>query len=770
MPTDKKISELPVASSLNSADVSVLVDNDTDYQYTFALLLQFLEANLSMGASISFGIVLPQNTTGNDGDVFVNTAVGTFAQKISDTWTIVYTLPAANAADGAMLYGAGLPGSSTGKNADSYINTLTGIFYQKSSGSWSQVFSMATGPQGPQGTPGTNGANGTNGNTILFGTTNPSNTSTGINGNFYINTNFYTLFGPKTAGIWGDGIPMIGTGIAAGGTAGQFLAKVDNADYNTIWEDNSFANLSGQPGDNANMATALATKQDTIGYTAENAANKSTSTSLGTSDVLYPSQNAVKVYVDSVVSGSIAGVTSFNGRTGAVVPTIGDYAALTESLTNKNLASGTNTFPTFNQNTSGNAASATVLQTGRNIQGIPFNGSADINIISGTGFVKAAGATLSYDNNTYLTTAAATSAYQPIGSYLTAITGISAGGDLTGTYPSPTITTINGITKSFYDPTSSIQTQLNGKQAAITLTTTGTSGAATLTGGTLNIPQYSSGGGSSIYSADGTLTGNRTVTLSGNTFTLSDTNPAIFFSNPSYSGSYTTSLGGWGGFGHLVLGNNGTNFIQGGTSATGGSLSFFTNCTNAFGVTPNGNLALALASSGNASFGYDLTVSGAFSVTGSTTFGNVQFGTSSGGAIITSTSAGSNAVYQKISNSGGDAYIGLSNSAGGGLLGTASAYALNIQTASARDIVFGTNNAENMRLFNSGNFVIGQHTDVSSSKFTVGGSTTQGTIPWTQMTTSQRTAISSPAESLAVYDLTLHKLYVYDGTTWQAAW
>ena len=61
-------------------------------------------------------------------------------------------------------------------------------------------------------------------------------------------------------------------------------------------------------------------------------------------------------------------------------------------------------------------------------------------------------------------------------------------GDVSNTGNSVNINTLNGITKSYYDPTSSIQTQLNGKQSALTLTTTGSSGASTLSGSTLNIP------------------------------------------------------------------------------------------------------------------------------------------------------------------------------------------------------------------------------------------------------------------------------------------
>jgi hypothetical protein len=245
--SDKKITELPIATSISTSGVSILVNNGTDYQFAFSDLLGFIGANLNLGANISFGGTLPQNTAGKNGDVFINTSAGNFAQKISGVWTVVYTLPSSSGStDGTVLYGLGVPGSGNGNNNDTYINTGTGIFYKKSAGTWSQVFSMQTGPAGPQGTPGTNGVNGTNGKTILNGTTDPSNLSTGTDGDFYINTSTLMFFGPKAGGVWPAGISLAGTdgatgpagaGVPTGGTAGQVLAKIDGTDYNDHWID-----------------------------------------------------------------------------------------------------------------------------------------------------------------------------------------------------------------------------------------------------------------------------------------------------------------------------------------------------------------------------------------------------------------------------------------------------------------------------------------------------------------------------------------------------
>lgn len=53
------------------------------------------------------------------------------------------------------------------------------------------------------------------------------------------------------------------------------------------------------------------------------------------------------------------------------------------------------------------ATTSVALKTARTIQGVSFDGTANINPINGTGYVKASGTSLSYDNSTFLTTSTA---------------------------------------------------------------------------------------------------------------------------------------------------------------------------------------------------------------------------------------------------------------------------------------------------------------------------------------------------------------------------
>ncbi|GGH03761.1 collagen-like protein [Mucilaginibacter phyllosphaerae] len=392
MATDKKISELPVTQAVSAADVSVLVRNGVDYQYSFTSLLEFVNSGVNSGVAISFGTIMPQNNSGKNGDLFINTLSGTFCQKISGSWVIKYTLPSpGDQKDGTVLYGSGIPGTVTGGNNDTYINIDTGIFYKKSNNAWLQVFSMQTGPQGPKGDKGDTGLTGANGKTILSGTANPSN-STGTDGDFYLNTNSLLLFGPKTAGIWGNGVPIVGIqgeqgepglqgpagptgaigakgdkgdagakgpdgnngaigltgpkgdagpGIKNGGITGQVLAKISDDDYDTGWVD---AGSGGGGGEilTATEATAgivaLATLTQALARTEDTKAM----TSLKTIALILDEKKKVSYQINPVSLTEVSLLMEFAGQINSVllsgatnvklkIGIAGSYASTTQS-------------------------------------------------------------------------------------------------------------------------------------------------------------------------------------------------------------------------------------------------------------------------------------------------------------------------------------------------------------------------------------------------------------------------------------------------------
>jgi hypothetical protein len=73
-----------------------------------------------------------------------------------------------------------------------------------------------------------------------------------------------------------------------------------------------------------------------------------------------------------ILKGNGSTVSAVTAPSGTIVGTSDSQA-----LTNKDLTGAGNTFPTFNQNTSGSAAT---LTTSRNINGVAFNGSANITV------------------------------------------------------------------------------------------------------------------------------------------------------------------------------------------------------------------------------------------------------------------------------------------------------------------------------------------------------------------------------------------------------
>ncbi len=120
-----------------------------------------------------------------------------------------------NGSDGSpgsgLLNGTSVPTSSIGMDGDFYIDTTTETLYgPRTSGHWAAGISLK-------------GSAGTNGHTILSGVGAPPN-SMGNNGDFYLDTHTFILYGAKANGAWPTlGVALVGATGATGssGTNGH---------------------------------------------------------------------------------------------------------------------------------------------------------------------------------------------------------------------------------------------------------------------------------------------------------------------------------------------------------------------------------------------------------------------------------------------------------------------------------------------------------------------------------------------------------------------
>lgn len=111
-----------------------------------------------------------------------------------------------------ILSGNGNPAGSLGTIGDFYLNLDNHTFFgPKTNSGWGSGVSLigATGQNGQNGTNGQDGQNGADGKTILSGNGTPAS-NLGKNGDFYLNLDNHTLFGPKTDSGWGSGIALNG--------------------------------------------------------------------------------------------------------------------------------------------------------------------------------------------------------------------------------------------------------------------------------------------------------------------------------------------------------------------------------------------------------------------------------------------------------------------------------------------------------------------------------------------------------------------------------
>ena len=331
--------------------------------------------------------------------------------------------------------------------------------------------------------------------------------------------------------------------------------------------------------------TTFNNKQVALGFTPENVANKTTSTSLGTSDTLYPSQNAVKSYIDTQVATKESPLT-FN-------------APLTRSVNTISLPSSayvSSTIAGTGISVSGATGNVTITNTGvqsvASGTGISVSSATGTPTITNTGVTSiTAGTNITISNSTGTVTINSSGGATPAGSS-TAIQ-YNEGGAL----GADNILTYTSSTKTFEMGSKGISKLLlvAGGGGGAANTNGGAGGGLTGTSGTGTGGAGGGGGGTQIAGGAGGTGG-----------TAGSPGTAGQGGNGGDSG---TQIGGGGGGGYYG-GGGGAGWGGVGTGSGGGGSSYIdsslTSTSTASGVN-NATGTLTISFNGASTTIYDYT-------------------------------------------------------------------------------------------------------------------------------------------------------------------
>ena len=323
-------------------------------------------------------------------------------------------------------------------------------------------------------------------------------------------TNGQVLKYNSSTSLWYNGLDV---GVPAGGTAGQFLTKIDGTDYNTDWttvnlsayavKANNLSDLTSAPDARTNLGLGTMATATASDYSTTTVAN-GLYYPLSTNPAGYLTSSSLTPYLTKADNlGSLTNFATARDNLGLGTLNNPTFAGVTVQGAGANIANLTATSLSLTHATSGSFTiqpSVGITFPDASVQTTAYTGAAPGYITSVSSPLSVTSGNLSVDLSAYLTSATAASTYAPL-----------AGATFTGEVITPASTTSNaGLTITpGVAPTSPTNGEIwmtnTGVFARVSGATRGlySFDASTNKGGSLNVLGFvTASGNPSLYSTE----------------------------------------------------------------------------------------------------------------------------------------------------------------------------------------------------------------------------------------------------------------------------